>query len=168
MPIKPIVVIASCLILALYPVSIVQAQTISDQKAELCSSEWHYIPKTLITHLGTPTSCDVVEYDPNEFGLHSTIELSWNELVLTIKHRPPESGTYIIETANNSSLTLDWLKANKDKMIQSGFEIDWDNDQFAGPSGQHYISKDTGTNAQVWIEHDKDGRIIWFRFSYAL
>ena len=162
------IIIGALLITPLCPVSIAQTETVSDNKADLCPNDWDYIPNALITLLGAPQSCDVLKYKQSEFGFYSTVELRWSSLKLTIKYQPPESGTYIIETTDISPLTLDWFEAHKNEMIQSSFEIDWRYDQFVGPSAQHYLSKDDGTNAQVWIEHDKDGRISWFRFSYAL
>ena len=40
--------------------------------------------------------------------------------------------------------------------------------QAKGPTGEHYISRDSGNNAQLWLERDSNKAISWLRFSYAL
>lgn len=154
------------LIAAFSYVSLSYAQT----KVEACSRLINNSPlvKALTAEYGDPHICKQSKYKETEWGTYETLVVSWPQLSLTVSYKPPETGIYVIELEEGMSLSSEWFETNRDEIISQGFAINWTYDAFPGPSAEHYEGKETGNNAQVWIERNANHGITWFRFSYAL
>lgn len=126
------------------------------------------IPSALKKHLGDWDSCEVERYARGTFGLDALLILRWPNVNLSLEYQPPETGIYVVNITGESPFDAAWYKENRESLISDGFDMDWHFDGFLGPTSEHYMSKDDGTNAQLWVERDMDGNVTWMRFSYAL
>ena len=147
------------------------AQESADLEASYCQTatiNTNSIPNQLKSHLGDWTSCELANYKETEFGVSSLTVISWANVTLHIKHRPPETSVYVVKLTGQSPLTADWYSQNQTKLVDEFFDMDWSFDQFPGPTAEHFLSPEVGTNAQFWTERDEEGNVTWMRFSYAL
>lgn len=167
------IIIASLLSMALTSYGQISDVDIKKQtlKKDLCTQAKGpitSIPNALTHLLGEPLKCVIKNYEQTEYGLYTEVVLEWTNLKLTVQYQPPETAIFIIKTTDNSLLTDEWYQSMRDKMIDKGFDMNWKFDEFPGPTGEHYTSKDSGNNAQLWLERDSNKAISWLRFSYAL
>jgi len=145
-----------------------QAHADPDDACERMAASQQPLVTALRSELGAWESCLQSEYTETEWSTESTLNITWQSVDLTIQYRSPETGIYIVEAQDIAALSSSWYETNKSALVQSGFKMNWDYDAFPGPTSEHYASKNEGTNAQIWVERDKDGNVTWLRFSYAL
>jgi len=142
----------------------------TETEAEICARlvEVDAIAKALQTELGFPQSCVREDYSVEAWGTYQTVVYDWTGVKLRIEFQPSESSIYVIKASGSHSLNADWFARVRDEIIAPNYNVDWSHDAFPGPSGEHYETQEDGTNAQVWIERNKENDITWLRFSYAL
>lgn len=126
------------------------------------------IPSQLMSYLGEWTSCSLEAYETNEFGTYALTVMTWDNVELTIKNSAPETTIYTVTTTSQSPLNAEWYSLNRENLVNEFFEMNWDFNNFPGPSSEHFVSPDRGSNAQFWAERDRGGNVTWMRFSYAL
>lgn len=126
------------------------------------------IPQSLKTHLGDWNSCKRTRLETTEWGVEQSLIIHWTGVKLTVDFKAPEIAIYIVETEGDSPLTSEWYEEARDNLIPPYFEMNWDYDEFPGPTAAHYYSKVEGANGQFWVERNSKGAITWMRFSYAL
>lgn len=168
MYIKGFLIVTSMLIAS----SAAYAEDASDEIHEACKPRFSLVEKSirtaLIRHLGEWTSCTVELYEEEEFGLNALIVMQWGNVKLSTQYSPPETAIYTVEITGATPLTSEWYKKNRKNLIDDFFDMNWERDEFPGPSSEYFVSPEIGTNAQFWTESDKAGNVTWMRFSYAL
>ena len=126
------------------------------------------IPAELNRLLGEWKDCKVKYYEETEFGLDALIVASWPNVTLSMKYQPPEAASFMVEISGESLLTSAWYEENRTNLLADFFDINWNRDEFPGPTSEYYVSPEVGANGQFWVERDKNGNVTWMRFSYAL
>lgn len=127
------------------------------------------IPASLVEQLGEWESCERTYYSEDSSGMEEKFAASWNFVKLTAEFRESygvHSAIYIVKTSGANKLTSEWYDKERDNLVSSDFEMRWDFDEFPGPTAEYYVSKESGWNAQLWVERDSNGGIEWMRFSY--
>lgn len=158
-----------CVALLSFGVSVASGSENSD--AATCQellNNTQTISSSLISLLGDWDSCKTTHFKQYEYGADQTLVAQWKDVALTVQYNAPETGIYIVEVKEPNVLTAQWFEKSRDSLIPSFFDIDWETDMFPGPTSEHYVAKDKGTNGQIWIERNTDGSVTWMRFSYAL
>jgi len=126
------------------------------------------IPAQLERVLGQWDDCTVENLEEGEFGVNALVLVRWSGVNLSVTYKMPETTICEVLVTQNNLLTSEWFEENKKNLISDFFNMNWDLDEFPGPTSEYYTSPEAGTNAQFWVERDKDGNVTWMRFSYAL
>lgn len=126
------------------------------------------IPAELERVLGQWDDCTIENLEDGEFGVKALVLVRWSGVNLSVKYNMPETTIYEVLVTQSNLLTSKWYENNKKNLISDFFDMNWDLDEFPGPTSEYYISPEDGTNAQFWVERDNDGNVTWMRFSYAL
>lgn len=70
--------------------------------------------------------------------------------------------------APSASVSRDWFNVNRGMLVPVELGIDWTNDIAPEPNIEHYVSSEQGFNGMVKIVSSMEGKLMFFRLSYAL